>query len=322
MAQYFASLNFLDLLGRLPAGVAQGLIWGIMALGVYITFRLLDIADLSVDGTFSTGGAVTVMLILAGVDAKIAILVAIVAGLAAGAVTGILHTRFGIPAILAGILTQYALYSVNLLIMGMSANKAVSVDKYHLIISGRNVPHAILIGGIFTIIVIAILYWFFGTEMGSGLRATGCNQEMAKAQGININAMKILGLSVSNGLVALAGGLASQYSGFADINSGRGSIVIGLAAVIIGEVIGEALLGKHLNFAGRLAFVIIGGIIYYVVYTLVLWLKIDSNLMKMFTAIIVAVFLAVPYLKGMARSSFGKAGKKSQQELKNAKEED
>ncbi|MCI6914035.1 MAG: ABC transporter permease [Lachnospiraceae bacterium] len=322
MAQYFASLNFLDLLGRLPAGVAQGLIWGIMALGVYITFRLLDIADLSVDGTFSTGGAVTVILILAGVDAKIAILVAIVAGLAAGAVTGILHTRFGIPAILAGILTQYALYSVNLLIMGMSANKAVSVDKYNLIISGRNVPHAILIGGIFTIIVIAILYWFFGTEMGSGLRATGCNQEMAKAQGININAMKILGLSVSNGLVALAGGLASQYSGFADINSGRGSIVIGLAAVIIGEVIGEALLGKHLNFAGRLAFVIIGGIIYYVVYTLVLWLKIDSNLMKMFTAIIVAVFLAVPYLKGMARSSFGKAGKRSQQELKNAKEED
>ena len=294
MAQYFASLNFLDLLGRLPAGVAQGLIWGIMALGVYITFRLLDIADLSVDGTFSTGGAVTVILILAGVDAKIAILVAIVAGLAAGAVTGILHTRFGIPAILAGILTQYALYSVNLLIMGMSANKAVSVDKYNLIISGRNVPHAILIGGIFTIIVIAILYWFFGTEMGSGLRATGCNQEMAKAQGININAMKILGLSVSNGLVALAGGLASQYSGFADINSGRGSIVIGLAAVIIGEVI----FGKIFkNFALRLLAVAFGGIIYYVVMQFVISLGLNTDDLKLLTAAIVAIFLGIPYLK-------------------------
>lgn len=310
MAVYLAaSLNPLDLLGRFPAGIAQGLVWGIMALGVYITFRLLNIADLSVDGTFSTGGAVTVMLILAGWNAWFAILAALCAGILAGMVTGLLHTRLGIPAILSGILTQYALYSVNLLIMSMKANQAVSVDKYALIISGRTVPHAILIGGILAAVIIILLYYFFGTEIGSAIRATGCNQEMSKAQGININRMKVIGLALSNGMVALAGGLAAQYSGFADINSGRGAIVIGLAAVIIGEVIGEAILGKHLNFAGRLVFVVVGGILYYLVYTLVLWLKLDSNMMKMFTAIIVAVFLAVPYLRSKQKSSFGRAGK-------------
>ena len=310
MAVYLAaSLNPLDLLGRFPAGIAQGLVWGIMALGVYITFRLLNIADLSVDGTFSTGGAVTVMLILAGWNAWFAILAALCAGILAGMVTGLLHTRLGIPAILSGILTQYALYSVNLLIMSMKANQAVSVDKYALIISGRTVPHAILIGGILAAVIIILLYYFFGTEIGSAIRATGCNQEMSKAQGINISRMKVIGLALSNGLVALAGGLAAQYSGFADINSGRGAIVIGLAAVIIGEVIGEAILGKHLNFAGRLVFVVVGGILYYLVYTLVLWLKLDSNMMKMFTAIIVAVFLAVPYLRSKQKSSFGRAGK-------------
>ena len=310
MAVYLAaSLNPLDLLGRFPAGIAQGLVWGIMALGVYITFRMLNIADLSVDGTFSTGGAVTVMLILAGWNAWFAILAALCAGILAGMVTGLLHTRLGIPAILSGILTQYALYSVNLLIMSMKANQAVSVDKYTLIISGRTVPHAILIGGILAAVIIILLYYFFGTEIGSAIRATGCNQEMSKAQGININRMKVIGLALSNGMVALAGGLAAQYSGFADINSGRGAIVIGLAAVIIGEVIGEAILGKHLNFAGRLVFVVVGGILYYLVYTLVLWLKLDSNMMKMFTAIIVAVFLAVPYLRSKQKSSFGRAGK-------------
>lgn len=319
MAAYFASLNPVDLLGRFPAGIAQGLIWGIMALGVYITFRLLDIADLSVDGTFSTGGAVTVMLILHGWNPWLAILLAMAAGLAAGTVTGLLHTRLGIPAILSGILTQYALYSVNLLIMEMKANQAVSVDKYYLIISGRNVPLAILVGGILAAVLIAALYFFFGTELGSALRATGCNQEMSKAQGIDINRMKVIGLALSNGLVALAGGLSAQYSGFADINSGRGAIVIGLAAVIIGEVIGEAILGKRLNFAGRLTFVVLGGILYYLVYTLVLWLKIDSNLMKMFTAIIVAVFLAVPYLRAQNKSSFGKAGKLAAQQVQKGK---
>ena len=304
-----ATLHPADLIGRFPAGIAQGMIWGIMALGLYITFRLLDIADLSVDGTFSTGGAVTVMLILQGFNPWLAILIAMAAGLLAGTVTGMLHTRRGIPAILSGILTQYALYSVNLMIMGMKANQAVSVDKYHLIISGRNIPHALLTGGIFAVVLIILLYAFFGTEMGSAIRATGCNLEMSKAQGINTNRMKVIGLALSNGLVALTGGLSAQYSGFADVNSGRGAIVIGLAAVIIGEVIGEAILGKRLNFAGRLAFVVVGGIIYYLVYTLVLWLKIDSNLMKMFTAIIVAVFLAVPYLRAQSRSSFARAGR-------------
>ena len=311
MTAYFASLSAADLLGRLPAGVAQGLIWGIMALGVYITFRILDIADLSVDGTFSTGAAVTVMLIVSGVNPWLALLAAFAAGCAAGMVTGLLNTKLGIPAILAGILTQYALYSVNLVIMGMKANQAVSVDKYALIVSGRNVPMAILVGGLLAAAVIAVLYFLFGTELGEALRATGCNPQMSKAQGININVMKVFGLALSNGLVAYAGGLAAQYSGFADVNSGRGAIVIGLAAVIIGEVIGEALLGKYLNFAGRLTFVVIGGILYYIVYTLVLWLKIDSNLMKLFTAIIVAIFLAVPYLRGQKKSSFGRAGKQS-----------
>lgn len=311
MTAYFASLSAADLLGRLPAGVAQGLIWGIMALGVYITFRILDIADLSVDGTFSTGAAVTVMLIVSGVNPWLALLAAFAAGCAAGMVTGLLNTKLGIPAILAGILTQYALYSVNLVIMGMKANQAVSVDKYALIVSGRNVPMAILVGGLLAAAVIAVLYFLFGTELGEALRATGCNPQMSKAQGIDINVMKVFGLALSNGLVAYAGGLAAQYSGFADVNSGRGAIVIGLAAVIIGEVIGEALLGKYLNFAGRLTFVVIGGILYYLVYTLVLWLKIDSNLMKLFTAIIVAIFLAVPYLRGQKKSSFGRAGKQS-----------
>lgn len=309
MAQYFASLSFLDLAGRIPTAVAQGLIWGIMALGVYITFRLLDVADLSVDGTFSTGAAVTVTLIISGWNPWPAMLIAFLAGLAAGCVTGLLHTRLGIPAILAGILTQYGLYSINLVIMHMKANQAVSVDKYGLAISGRNVPYSIVVALIIVIVLLCVMYWFFGTEMGSAIRATGCNQEMSKAQGINVNAMKVLGLAVSNGLVAFSGGLFAQYSGFADVNSGRGSIVIGLAAVIIGEVIGEALLGRKLNFFGRLTFVVIGAILYYFVYTIVLWLKLDSNLMKLFTAIIVAIFLAVPYLRGQKKSSFAKAAK-------------
>ncbi|MEE1114100.1 MAG: ABC transporter permease [Eubacterium sp.] len=313
VALYFSSLNPLDLLGRLPAGAAQGLVWGIMAIGVYITFRILNIADLSVDGTFSTGGAVTVMLILAGWNPWPAMLVAFAAGLLAGTVTGLLHTKLGIPAILAGILTQYGLYSINLAILQMKANQAISVDKYDLAISGRTVNLTILITLIVVIVLIAVIYMYFGTEQGSALRATGCNQEMSKAQGININAMKVIGLALSNGLVAFAGGLAAQYSGFADVNSGRGSIVIGLAAVIIGEVLGEALLGKHLNFAGRLAFVVVGGIIYYLVYTLVLWLKLDPNMMKLFTAIIVAIFLAVPFLRAQQKSSFKRAGKLSRQ---------
>lgn len=317
MAAYFSSLNPLVLLGNLPGGVAQGIIWGIMALGVYITFRLLDVADLTVDGTFTTGGAVTVMLILAGWNPWAALLIALIAGLLAGLCTGLLHTALGIPAILAGILTQFALYSINLAIMGFMANKPVSVDKYVLILTSRSVPSAILIGGLVAAAVIAVLYWFFGTETGSAIRATGCNPEMSKAQGININVMKVLGLSLSNGLVALAGGLMAQFQGFSDINMGRGSIVIGLAAVIIGEVLGEAILGKRLNFCGRLIFVVIGGIIYYLVIILVLWLKLNSNLLKLFTAIVVAIFLAVPYLRSLQKASFKKAGKNSAKAIAN-----
>ena len=281
LLEYFAALNPLNLLKNLPAGIAQGLIWGLMAVGVYITFRLLDIADLTVDGTFTTGGAVTVMLILSGCPAWIALIVALLAGIAAGIVTGLLHTLLGIPAILAGILTQFALYSINLAIMGMSANKAVSVDNYSLLVSSRHVPASLLFGVLLTIVIIFVLYRYFGTEQGSALRATGCNQAMSKAQGININFMKVIGLALSNGIVALAGGLMAQYQGFSDINMGRGAIVIGLAAVIIGEVIGEAIFKKHLTFWMRLGFVVIGGILYYIIVVIVLWLKLNSNYLKL-----------------------------------------
>lgn len=280
-----------------------------MALGVYLTFRVLNFADLTVDGSFATGGAVTVMLVINGWSVPTALFAAFVAGLAAGFVTGFLHTVLGIPDILAGILSQIALYSINLNIMGM-ANQALSVDKYNLLVSLRDVQKSILVSVIFAFVIICILYWYFGTEQGSALRATGCNPNMAKAQGINVDFMKILALSLSNGLVALAGGLIAQYQGFADINMGRGSIVIGLAAVIIGEVLGEALLAKHLNFMGRLIFVVIGGIIYYIVVGIVLWLKMPTNDLKLFTAIIVAIFLAVPYLRAKSRNSFAKAAKK------------
>ena len=296
----------------MPGGISQGLVWGIMALGIYVTFRLLDVADLTVDGSFTTGGAVTVMLILAGWPAWAALLIAILAGMLAGFCTGMLHTKLGIPAILAGILTQFALYSINLHIMGMAANKAVSVDKYHLLISSRNVPLAILTSAILAIALISLFYWYFGTEQGSALRATGNNPAMSRALGINIDNMKVLGLSISNGVVALAGGLMSQYQGFADINMGRGAIVIGLAAVIIGEVIGNALLKKYINFYFTLSFTVIGGIIYYLVVVIVLWLRLNSNDLKLFTAIVVALFLAVPYLRSQRISSFAKFKQKGE----------
>ena len=299
---YLASLNPMNLFGSLPGNIAQGL----------ITFRLLDFADLTVDGTFATGGAVTVVLILHGWSAPAALLVAVLAGLAAGLITGLLHTLLGIPPILAGILTQIALYSINLNIMGM-ANLAVSVDNYPLILSLRKVTQSILISLIFAAVIIAILYWYFGTEQGSSIRATGCNPAMSKAQGININFTKVLALAISNGLVGLSGGLMAQYQGFSDINMGRGAIVIGLAAVIIGEVLGEAIFRKHLNFFGRLTFVVLGGVIYYIVVGVVLWLKLPSNDLKLFTAVIVAIFLAVPYLKAKSKTSFAKAAKKGAQ---------
>ncbi|MBQ8068269.1 MAG: ABC transporter permease [Solobacterium sp.] len=311
-------LNFGNLIGAMPGGIAQGLIWGFMALGVYITFRLLDIADLTVDGSFTTGGAVTVMLILSGVNPVLAVLAAAVAGMIAGMVTGLLHTVFDIPAILSGILTQFALYSINLAIMGMSANKGLPVDKYHLFVSSRNIPGSILTGALLILFVIAVLYWYFGTEHGSAMRATGSNPEMSKAQGININSMKVIGLALSNAFVAMSGGLLSQYQGFADINMGRGAIVIGLAAVIIGEVLGNALIGKRMNFAVRLGFVAVGGIIYYLVIVIVLWLKLDSNYLKLLTAVVVAVFLAVPNIQTKMKTSFSRAGKRSVKTTKEA----
>lgn len=304
------ALNPALLMKALPGNIAQGIIWGIMAIGVYMTFRLLHFSDLTVDGSFATGGAVTVMLIVNDVPAPAALLAAFGAGLLAGLVTGLLHTAFGIPDILSGILTQIALYSVNLRIMFGKANQAVSVDKYSLLVSLRNIPMSLVVGGFCALAVIFLLYWFFGTEKGSAIRATGCNPAMSMASGININSTKVLTLALSNGLVAFAGGLLAQYQGFSDVNMGRGAIVIGLAAVIIGEVIGEALFGKHLNFLGRLVFVVLGGVIYYIVVGLVLWMRMPSNDLKLFTAIIVAVFLAVPYLREKSRNSYAKAAKK------------
>lgn len=294
-------MSFLtSLMNALPGAVAQGLVWGIMAIGVYITYRILDVADLTVDGSLATGGAACVMLIRAGVNPWLAVLAAMAAGMLAGLVTGLFHTRCGIPAILAGILTQLSLYSINLRIMDSKANQAVSVDKYDLLLSQRYVrtmsldnPLPLLL--VVTVVVIGILYWFFGTEKGSSIRATGANPHMARAQGIDTNANIVLGLMLSNGLVALSGALLSQYQGSSDINMGRGAIVIGLAAVIIGEVI----FGKIFrNFALTLLAVAIGAVIYYIVLQIVLQLGLNTNDLKLVTALIVAVFLAIPYWKG------------------------
>lgn len=284
----------IGLIGALPGAVAQGIIWGIMAMGVYITFRILDVADLTVDGSMATGGAVMVVSMTLGMNVWVAMLLALVAGCLAGLLTGIFHTKFGIPAILAGILTQLTLYSVNLKIMSQRSNVPLSARNYKIIISLGNLQSAIIVGVIFVAVIIAIMYWFFGTEMGHSLRATGCNQHMARANGINTERNKIIGLVISNALVALSGALLTQYQGFADINMGRGAIVIGLAAVIIGEVI----FGKIFkNFALKLLAAVMGGIIYYIVITLVLRMGLNANDLKMFSALVVAVFLGIPYWK-------------------------
>lgn len=305
-------MNIMSLINALPGAVAQGLIWGIMAIGVYITYRILDIADLTVDGTLCTGGAVCIMLMLSGQNIWVAMLGATIAGMLAGMITGILHTFMGIPAILAGILTQLSLYSVNLKIMG-KANQAINVDKYDLLVSLRyikGVPffeNTIFLVAIGIVLLIVILYWFFGTELGCALRATGCNDRMSRAQGINTDFNRVLGLMISNGLVALAGSLLSQYQGFADINMGRGAIVIGLAAVIIGE----AIFGKiFTNFGFRLLGVAFGSIIYYLVLQTVIWMGIDTDLLKLLSAAVVAVFLAIPTWKGKYFSKPAKKGAK------------
>ena len=302
MVVYFAALDPMTLVRALPGNVAQGIIWGIMALGVYITFRILDFADLTVDGSLATGGAVAVMLIRGGMNPALALVFAFLAGMAAGFVTGILHTAFGIPGILASILTQIGLYSINLGIMGKS-NQAINVLQYKLVASLRYVTGEgsaffflkLILGAV---ALIAIIYWFFGTELGASIRATGCNPQMASAQGINTSFNKVLALMISNGLVGLCGGIYARYQGAADVNMGRGAIVIGLAAVIISEVIfGKLCAGKKIAFALTLAAIFFGAIIYYIVIAFVLWLKMPSDYMKLFSAVVVACFLAVPYMK-------------------------
>ena len=306
-------MQIMSLITALPGAAAQGLIWGIMAIGVYITFRILDIADLTVDGTLCTGGAVCIMMMLSGHNVWVSMLVATGAGLLAGLATGIFHTFMGIPAILAGILTQLSLYSVNLKIMG-KANQAINVDKFNLLVSLRRVKgvaltqNTLFIVAIMIIILIAVLYWFFGTELGCSLRATGCNPSMSRAQGINTDRNKVLGLMLSNGLVALSSALLAQYQGFADVNMGRGAIVIGLAAVIIGEAIFSRIFR---NFALRLLAVAFGSILYYLVLQTVIWMGIDTDLLKMLSALVVAVFLAVPYWKGKYFAKPAKRGGKN-----------
>ena len=294
-------------ISAIPGAVAQGLIWGIMAIGVYITFRVLDFADLTVDGTLATGGAVLVITMMNGMNVYVALLLSFIAGCVAGLVTGVLNTLLGIPPILAGILTQLALYSVNLRILGKS-NQALSIYKYHVLASMTDITKAIIIVAIFVVAIIAILYWFFDTELGHSIRATGCNQNMSRANGINIKFTKIVALILSNGLVALAGGLLSQYQGFADVNMGRGAIVIGLAAVIIGEAIFSRIFR---NFALRLLAVAFGSILYYLVLQTVIWMGIDTDLLKMLSALVVAVFLAVPYWKGKYFAKPAKRGGKN-----------
>lgn len=309
-------MSIVTFLNAMPGAVAQGMIWGIMAIGVYITYKVLDIADLSVDGSICTGGAVCAMMMLSGYSAPVAMLAAVVAGMLAGLATGIFHVFMGIPAILAGILTQLSLYSVNLKIMGQ-ANQGLSPRNYPVMVSmqflkrSQLLQNTIVVISLFVVVIIAILYWFFGTAMGCGIRATGNNERMARAQGINTNLNKIIGLVLSNGIVALSGALLTQYQGFADVSMGRGAIVVGLAAVIIGH----ALFGKLLraNFALKLLQVILGGIIYYMVYQTVILFGLDPDLLKMLSAIVVAIFLAVPYWKAtyFSKPKTVKGGKKN-----------
>ncbi len=291
--------TLLGILNSMPGAVAQGLIWGIMAIGVFITYKILDVADLTVDGSICTGGAVCVMLIMAGWSVPAAMFAAVIAGMLTGLITGILHTLMGIPAILAGILTQISLYSINLKILG-KANQAINASRYDLAVSLRDIKKApffentIFIIAVFVVVLIAFLYWFFGTESGCAIRATGSNQNMSRAQGINTNFNIVLGLMISNGIVALSGALLAQYQGFADVQMGRGAIVIGLAAVIIGN----SVFGKLFkNFALQLLGVALGGVIYYIVYQVVYGFGLDPDLLKLLSAVVVAIFLAVPYWK-------------------------
>lgn len=318
----------MDILTRfvnaLPGNISQGLIWGVMAIGVYITYKILDFADLTVDGSFCTGGAVMLMLTTAGVPIPVAMVCSFLAGCLAGLVTGLLNTLLGIPGILAGILTQISLYSVNYAIMGMRSQVAVSVDQFPLFISSRRIAVvngfptvALELGKILLTVglIIAALYWFFGTEYGFTIRATGSNSHMARAQSINTKKSTVIALVLSNGLVGLSGGLLAQYNGSNDVNIGRGAIVIGLAAVIIGDVLGSAIMRGHFNFVARLAFTALGGIIYFVVLYIVMLTGLPGSFNKLFSAVIVAIFLAIPYIKSSIKTSFRRAAKNSQKQL-------
>lgn len=280
----------MSFLNACPGAVSQGIIWGIMGVGVFITFKVLDYADLTVDSSLCTGGAVSAMLIGMGMHPVLTLVFATLAGMAAGAVTGLLHTKLEIPAILSGILTQLALYSINLRIMGR-AN--VSLLGQPTMITLLDIPQAILVGGLVAVVMIAVLYWFFGTEIGCAVRATGDNGNMARAMGVNTDTMKVLGLTISNGMVGLAGALLAQYQGYADVQSGRGAIVIGLASVIVGEV----LIGRRANFAVRMGSIIVGSIVYYVIISFVLQLGLNTSDLKLFSALVVAIALAIPSLR-------------------------
>lgn len=301
---------FLNWLNSLPGAAGLGIIWGIMAIGLYISYKILDFSDLTVDGSICTGAAVCAVLVTSGIPLAVAMLVAVIAGMLAGLVTGLLHTFMGIPAILSGILTQLMLWSVNLKIMGKS-NIAIPNRQYDLLVTLGDPIVSILVLLLFVAVLVGLLYWFFGTELGTSLRATGNNPNMSRAQGININFTKVLGLVISNGVVALSGALLAQYNGAADINMGRGAIVIGLAAIIIGE----AIFSKAFkNFALRLVGAMLGGVIYYFVYQTVVFLGLDTDLLKMLSAIVVAIFLAVPYWK----KTYISKGKKRTGGTKNA----
>lgn len=291
------------IINALPGAISQGLVWGIMALGLFLSYKILDFADLTVDGSICTGAVVCAVLVTNGVHWSFALIAATLAGVACGAITGLLHTAMGIPAILSGILTQLALWSINLIMLGKQANLTVSARNYDLLLSSMNNGQTILVMVCFSCALVGILYWFFGTQAGCSIRATGCNENMAKAQGVNTDVNKIITLAISNGLVALSGALLCQYQGFADINMGRGAIIIGLAAVIIGGAITAKISS---NFAVQLSGVIIGSIVYYLVYQIVICLGLDTALLKLLSAAVVAVFLSVPHWKNKLKHNKSK----------------
>ena len=280
-------------LNAIPGALAQGLIWGLMAIGLYISFKILDLADLTVDGSICTGACVLVALMTRGVNVFVCLIAAFVAGALAGTVTGLFHTALGIPPILAGILTQLILWSANLKILG-KANVPISSRNYDVLLSSIDNIGSIIVGVIFCAVVIVLLWLFFYTEVGLTIKSTGDNEAMSKAQGVNTSFNKVLGLAISNGIVALSGALLAQYQGFADINMGRGAIVIGLAAIIIGLAVSLRI---KPNFVVSLIGVVGGSVVYYIVYTIVIFLGFDTDLLKMLSAVIVAIFLAVPYIK-------------------------